>query len=185
MRWSESISLALGESRCSPRTGQSMEEVVARRIHATIRDDCHGGKLHRRPAGGAADARFREAPTYFLGGVVCYSNDLKTAWVDVPAEIIESQRRGQRGSGGGAGRRNSPPHRRDAGRRNHRHRRSQRRHAGKAGGPRAYRLGGRVRQQGARVALSRRPRPHALAGFATALDMVRRYFLYAARRPKG
>ncbi len=29
--------------------------------------------------------------SYFLGGVVCYSNNLKTAWVDVPAEMIESK----------------------------------------------------------------------------------------------
>jgi len=25
---------------------------------------------------------------YFLGGVVCYSNELKTAWTDVPSEMI-------------------------------------------------------------------------------------------------
>jgi nicotinamide-nucleotide amidase len=25
---------------------------------------------------------------YFLGSVVCYSNELKTAWADVPAELI-------------------------------------------------------------------------------------------------
>jgi len=28
---------------------------------------------------------------YFLGGVVCYSNELKTAWADVPAEMIASK----------------------------------------------------------------------------------------------
>ncbi|MGH9757168.1 MAG: nicotinamide-nucleotide amidohydrolase family protein, partial [Candidatus Acidiferrales bacterium] len=28
---------------------------------------------------------------YFLGGVVCYSNELKTSLVNVPAEIIESK----------------------------------------------------------------------------------------------
>ena len=26
--------------------------------------------------------------SYFLGGVVCYSNELKTAWADVPPEMI-------------------------------------------------------------------------------------------------
>ena len=25
---------------------------------------------------------------YFLGGVVCYSNEMKTAWADVPKELI-------------------------------------------------------------------------------------------------
>ena len=29
--------------------------------------------------------------TFFLGGVVCYSNNLKSAWVDVPAELIEAR----------------------------------------------------------------------------------------------
>jgi len=28
---------------------------------------------------------------YFLGSVVCYSNELKTAWVDVPAEMIAAK----------------------------------------------------------------------------------------------
>ena len=29
--------------------------------------------------------------SYFLGGVVCYSNELKSALVDVPAELIEAK----------------------------------------------------------------------------------------------
>src|SRR5439155_11724251 len=29
--------------------------------------------------------------SYFLGGVVCYSNELKTAWADVPAEVIAAK----------------------------------------------------------------------------------------------
>src|SRR6202030_2203928 len=29
--------------------------------------------------------------SYFLGGVVCYSNELKTAWADVPSEMIAAR----------------------------------------------------------------------------------------------
>jgi nicotinamide-nucleotide amidase len=29
--------------------------------------------------------------SYFLGGVVCYSNELKSAWADVPAEMIAAK----------------------------------------------------------------------------------------------
>jgi nicotinamide-nucleotide amidase len=29
--------------------------------------------------------------TYFLGGVVCYSNEMKTAWADVPKELIDAK----------------------------------------------------------------------------------------------
>jgi nicotinamide-nucleotide amidase len=29
--------------------------------------------------------------SYFLGGVVSYSNELKTAWADVPPELIQSK----------------------------------------------------------------------------------------------
>jgi nicotinamide-nucleotide amidase len=35
--------------------------------------------------------RIPGSSSYFLGGVVCYSNDLKTAWADVPAELIKSK----------------------------------------------------------------------------------------------
>jgi len=28
---------------------------------------------------------------YFFGGVVSYSNELKTAWADVPAELIQTK----------------------------------------------------------------------------------------------
>ena len=85
----KSFGLALGENLYST-TGQSMEEVVAdelREHRATIAtaESCTGGMIA---------ARLTNIPgssTYFLGGVVCYSNDLKTAWTRVPAEIIESK----------------------------------------------------------------------------------------------
>ena len=47
-----------------------------------LKDDAEGALRLTRIAGSSA---------YFLGGVVSYSNTLKSAWVDVPAEIIESK----------------------------------------------------------------------------------------------
>jgi nicotinamide-nucleotide amidase len=29
--------------------------------------------------------------SYFLGGAVCYSNEMKTAWANVPAELIQTK----------------------------------------------------------------------------------------------
>ncbi|HLJ23560.1 MAG TPA: competence/damage-inducible protein A [Candidatus Acidoferrales bacterium] len=85
----ESIVLALGESVFTTK-GESMEEVVARELtlrHATIAtaESCTGGLLAERLT------RISGSSAYFLGGVVSYSNTLKSAWVDVPAEIIESR----------------------------------------------------------------------------------------------
>ena len=173
----ERITLALGESIFTTN-GQSLEEIVARELtmnHATIAtaESCTGGLLAERLT------RIPGSSSYFLGGVVCYSNDLKTAWADVPAALIESQRRGQPGGRAGAGARHSPPHRRDARHRHHRRRRTQRRLAGKTRGTGAHRARRR-----------RRRKDHALRfpgdrerirwyASQTALDMVRRYFLYA------
>ncbi len=85
----ESIVLALGEAVFTT-TGESMEEVVGRELairHATIAtaESCTGGLLAERLT------RISGSSAYFLGGVVSYSNTLKSAWVDVPAEIIESR----------------------------------------------------------------------------------------------
>jgi len=85
----ESIVLALGEAVFTT-AGESMEEVVARELtlhHATIAtaESCTGGLLAERLT------RISGSSAYFLGGVVSYSNALKSAWVDVPAEIIESR----------------------------------------------------------------------------------------------
>jgi nicotinamide-nucleotide amidase len=85
----ESIVLALGESVFTV-AGESMEEVVARELtlhHATIAtaESCTGGLLAERLT------RISGSSAYFLGGVVSYSNALKSAWVDVPAEIIETR----------------------------------------------------------------------------------------------
>jgi nicotinamide-nucleotide amidase len=85
----ERMALALGKNLFST-AGELLEDVVARilqRHHATIAvaESCTGGMLA---------ARLTNIPgssSYFRGGVVCYSNDLKTAWADVPAEIIETR----------------------------------------------------------------------------------------------
>src|SRR5882724_2757583 len=70
--------------------GTSMEEVVARLLtlnNATIAaaESCTGGLLAERLTSIAGSS------VYFLGGVVCYSNELKTAWADVPADLIQSK----------------------------------------------------------------------------------------------
>jgi len=67
-----------------------MEETVARLLtmhNATISaaESCTGGLLAQRLTTIAGSS------SYFLGGVVCYSNELKTAWADVPAEMIQSK----------------------------------------------------------------------------------------------
>jgi nicotinamide-nucleotide amidase len=85
----ERISFALGENVFTSN-GQSLEEIVAHELtlnQATVAtaESCTGGLLAERLT------RVPGSSSYFLGGVVCYSNDLKTAWTDVPAELIESK----------------------------------------------------------------------------------------------
>lgn len=83
------MALALGENLFSTH-GETLEEVVARVLvenHATIAvaESCTGGMLAERLTNVAGSSN------YFLGGVVCYSNELKTAFVDVPPAMIESK----------------------------------------------------------------------------------------------
>jgi nicotinamide-nucleotide amidase len=85
----ERLSFALGENVFTSN-GQSLEEIVAHELtlnQATVAtaESCTGGLLAERLT------RVPGSSSYFLGGVVCYSNDLKTAWADVPAELIESK----------------------------------------------------------------------------------------------
>ena len=85
----ERISIALAENVYTTM-GESLEEVVANALTlnaATIStaESCTGGLLAERLT------RTPGSSNYFLGGVVSYSNELKSAWVDVPAEIIESR----------------------------------------------------------------------------------------------
>jgi nicotinamide-nucleotide amidase len=81
--------LALGE-RIFAETEASLEQVVAQLLienHATIAaaESCTGGLLAERLT------RIPGSSSYFMGGVVCYSNELKTGWADVPAEMIAAK----------------------------------------------------------------------------------------------
>ena len=83
------MALALGEHLFSMH-GEALEEVVARvltenRATVAVAESCTGGMLAERLTnlGGSS--------AYFLGGVVCYSNDLKTSLVGVPQELLETK----------------------------------------------------------------------------------------------
>ncbi len=83
------MALALGEHLYSTE-GEAMEEVVARvltenRATIAVAESCTGGLLAERLT------NIPGSSVYFLGGVVCYSNELKSALVDVPAELIEAK----------------------------------------------------------------------------------------------
>ncbi|MBI3671005.1 MAG: competence/damage-inducible protein A [Acidobacteria bacterium] len=85
----ERITMALGENVFTTE-GESLEQVVAHELtlnDATIAvaESCTGGLLAERLTS------IPGSSTYFLGGVVCYSNNLKSAWVDVPADLIEAK----------------------------------------------------------------------------------------------
>jgi competence/damage-inducible protein CinA-like protein len=76
--------------RIFSQDGSSMEEVVSQLLtmnNATIAvaESCTGGLLAQRLTSVAGSS------SYFLGGVVCYSNERKTAWADVPPELFLSK----------------------------------------------------------------------------------------------
>jgi nicotinamide-nucleotide amidase len=84
-----SFELALGD-RIFAHSAVPLEEVVAQLLidhRATIAaaESCTGGLLAERLT------RIPGSSNYFLGGVVCYSNEMKTAWADVPAEMIAAK----------------------------------------------------------------------------------------------
>jgi nicotinamide-nucleotide amidase len=84
-----SFELALGD-RIFAHSAVSLEEVIAEILttnRATIAaaESCTGGLLAERLT------RIPGSSSYFLGGAVCYSNELKTAWADVPAELIQAK----------------------------------------------------------------------------------------------
>lgn len=81
--------LALAD-RIFSQDGASLEAVIAHELtmhNATISaaESCTGGLLAQRLTSIAGSS------SYFLGGVVCYSNELKTAWAGVPAELIQAK----------------------------------------------------------------------------------------------
>lgn len=83
------IAATLGDNIFTHRS-QSLEEVVAEILltnASTIStaESCTGGLLAERLT------RIPGSSNYFLGGVVSYSNELKTAWAKVPSEIIAAK----------------------------------------------------------------------------------------------
>lgn len=83
------MALALGEHLYSSH-GESLEEVVGRiltenRATIAVAESCTGGLLAERLTNVPGSS------VYFLGGVVCYSNDLKSRLVDVPPSMIEAK----------------------------------------------------------------------------------------------
>ncbi len=84
----DKIELALGDHIFSSR-GESLEEVVGmylvmRQKTVAVAESCTGGLLSERLT------RVPGSSGFFRGGVVCYSNELKTRLVGVPAELIAS-----------------------------------------------------------------------------------------------
>ena len=85
----ERIAMAVGENIFTTK-GESLEEVVARDLNLSgatiaVAESCTGGLLAERLTS------IPGSSSYFLGGVVCYSNELKRAWVDVPVDLLESK----------------------------------------------------------------------------------------------
>jgi len=84
-----SFELALGD-RIFAHKDVPLEDVVAELLttnRATIStaESCTGGLLAERLT------RIPGSSSYFLGGVVSYSNERKTVWTEVPAELIASK----------------------------------------------------------------------------------------------
>lgn len=76
--------------RIFSQDGSPLEAVIARELtlhNATISaaESCTGGLLAQRLTSIAGSS------SYFLGGVVVYSNELKTAWAGVPADVIQAK----------------------------------------------------------------------------------------------
>jgi len=85
----DKIELALGDHIFSSR-GESLEEVVGmylvmKQKTVAVAESCTGGLVAERLTRVAGSSNF------FLGGVVCYSNELKTRFVGVPAEMIAAE----------------------------------------------------------------------------------------------
>jgi nicotinamide-nucleotide amidase len=84
----DKIEVALGDHIFSSR-GESLEEVVGmylvmRQKTVAVAESCTGGLLSERLT------RIPGSSVFFLGGVVCYSNELKTSLAGVPAKLIAS-----------------------------------------------------------------------------------------------
>jgi nicotinamide-nucleotide amidase len=83
----DKIELALGDHVFSTH-GETLEEVVGmylmmKRMTLAVAESCTGGMLSERLTNTPGSSN------YFLGGVVCYSNALKTQLAGVPPQMIE------------------------------------------------------------------------------------------------
>ncbi len=83
----EKIEEELGDSVFSDN-GDSMEQIVGyylqmRNATLAVAESCTGGLLAERITSVSGSSR------YFVGGAVVYSNQMKTAFADVPAEVID------------------------------------------------------------------------------------------------
>jgi nicotinamide-nucleotide amidase len=83
------VALALGENLVSTR-GETLEDIVSRlltdnRATIAVAESCTGGLLAERLTS------LPGSSAYFLGGVTCYSNEMKTNLVGVPAEMIAAK----------------------------------------------------------------------------------------------
>jgi len=85
----DKVEAALGDHLFSSG-GESLEEVVGmylvlRRKTLAVAESCTGGLLAERLT------RVPGSSNYFLGGVICYSNELKTRLAGVPQKLLEEQ----------------------------------------------------------------------------------------------
>ena len=84
----DKIELALADHVYSTK-GETLEEIVGmylmmRQKTLAVAESCTGGLLAERLT------RVPGSSGYFLGGAVCYTNEMKTRWAGVPAELIKA-----------------------------------------------------------------------------------------------
>jgi len=84
----DKIEIALGDYVYSTK-GESLEEIVGmylvmRQKTVAVAESCTGGLLAERLT------RIPGSSNYFLGGAVCYSNELKTRLAGVPPSLLEA-----------------------------------------------------------------------------------------------
>ncbi len=85
----DKIELALGDHIYSTK-GESLEEVVGmylvmRQRTLAAAESCTGWIMLAERI-----TRISGSSAYFLGGAVCYTNEMKTRWAGVPSELIEA-----------------------------------------------------------------------------------------------
>ena len=117
--------------------GESLEQIVLfylglRQATLAVAESCTGGMIAQRITSVPGSSRS------FLGSVVVYSNELKTAFADVPAGTDRQTRRSFVGGSRSAGRRHPKTYRCNPGPGRDRNRRAQRRHRKQARWPRLH-----------------------------------------------